>query len=286
MFFGERRGWVVLMSSFFDESEAGPYFTAGGYLFRKSKVRPFEKEWGLMLKKAEIPYFRMSACNAGEYPFKDMNWGERDTIAREAIRLICKYATYGHYVAVMPQEFAAVLGKESFVDNPYTLCQYICLMAMRDWSNRNDPNALIGYFFEAGSNHQGDAGRFVSAIGLTERGPDFRYAGHEFVLKERSMPTQAADMLAWHSSKNLNRFDAGLTHPRGDFRALLDGVETGYTYANESLLREFAYITHKHAGSDLHLAKAAFRDDMHSFKKDPEALMRLLERQGAITRNG
>jgi hypothetical protein len=274
------------MSAFFDESESGQYFTVGGYLFRKSKVRPFEREWGRMLKSAQIPYFRMSACNAGEYPFDKMDWEERDKVAREAIRIIIKFASAGYFVAVRPKEFDAILGKDSFVDNPYTLCLYLCLMGLQLWANEHDPTALFGYFFEAGCNHQGDAERFVKAIGLTERGPNFRYSGHSFVLKDRSMPTQAADVLAWHSSKNLNRYDQGikegkehLLRPRGDFRALLDGVLTGYVYAEVALLNEFLKVTQKYAGDDHHLAKAAFRDDMRAFMKDADAVQRLIERQ-------
>jgi hypothetical protein len=267
------------MSAFFDESEAGLYFTVACYLFRKSKVRPFEKEWGRMLKTANppLPYFRMSACNAGEYPFKEMDRDERDRVAREAIRIISKYAVYGHYVAVRPDQFYAILGKDSFVANPYTLGIYFCIMGIRNWADTHDKNALIGYFFESGCNHQGDAERFVSAIGLSDRAPGFRYASHAFVQKEHSMPTQAADTLAWHSSKNLNRYDAGHKFPRKDFAALLDGVETFYSNANDGILRNALKIVERHAGPGGGLlAKAAFRNDAKAFR---DAFLELLERE-------
>jgi hypothetical protein len=275
------------MRAFFDESESEGYFTVGMYLFRKSKVRPFEKEWARMLKTANppLPYFRMSACNAGKRPFDKMDRDERDRVAREAIRIVCKYAVYGHFVAVRPDRFYAILGKESFVDNPYTLCLYLCLMALRRWADANDPNALFAYFFEAGAEYQKDAEKFISAIGVRSEYPrafDWKYAGHSFVLKEHSMPTQAADMLAWHSSKNLSRYDRGHKEVRGDFGALLDNVEHRLNYANDDVLRGIAAIVGEHAGSDLHLARHAFRNDMKAFRKDPEAVLRLLARQGLL----
>ena len=121
---------MVLMSSFFDQSETGPYYTVGGYLFRKSKVRPFEREWGRMLKRFDIPFFRMSPCNAKKAPFDKLTDEECDQCAREAIRIVTKYAAYGYFVTVRPQEFEEIMGKDSFAANPYTLCSYLCVMAM------------------------------------------------------------------------------------------------------------------------------------------------------------
>jgi hypothetical protein len=279
-FFGGRRGFVVLMSSYFDESASGQYFAVGGYIFRKSKIRHFEREWALMLKSNDLPYFRMSACNARQYPFANMTDAECDCIAREAIRIVCKYAVYGHFVAVRPSEFEEILGKGSFADNPYTLCIWLCLMAMRRWSDNHDSKALIGYFFEAGCNYQNDAEKLVGALGLPDRDFDYRYAAHAFVQKDMSMPTQAADILVWQATKNLNRYDSGNKQPRGDFRALLDGVETGYNNVDVRMLKEFDRIVRKAAGPNgTELAKHALRNDMKNFMKDREAVLKLLEHQ-------
>jgi hypothetical protein len=268
------------MSSYFDESESGRYFAVGGYIFRKSKVRHFEKEWGRMLRSANLPYFRMSACNARRAPFATMDEAECDRVAREAIRIVCKYAVYGHYVAVRPDEFDQVLGKDSFADNPYTLCIWLGLMALRRWSDENDPNALIGYFFESGCGHQSDAAKLVGALGLPDHDFDYRYAAHAFVRKDMSMPTQAADILAWQATKNLNRYDNGLKEPRGDFRVLLEGVPTGFNNVGVPMLEELHKIVQRAEGpGGAGLAKHALRNDMKTFMKDRDAVFRLLAHQ-------
>lgn len=241
---------MVLMSSFFDESEAGSYLTVGGYLFRKSKVRPFETKWGRMLKRYDVPYFRMSAVNAARPPFDKLGADGCDQLAREAIALVVEFATYGYFVAIRPDEFYEVVTDKGFAYNPYTLCAHVCLMGMRYWSEINDPNALIAYFFEAGARHQGDAALVLNNLSKTpSRVIEFRYAGHGFLLKERSMPTQAADMLAWHSSKNIMRADAGLNFPRGDFKALLDGVQHGAWLGTKPNLLEIVRLLNASAGS-------------------------------------
>jgi hypothetical protein len=126
----------------------------------------------------------MSACNSGRAPFDKLDREERDQAAREAIRITTTYATYGYFAAVRRREFDAILGKDSFADNPYTLCAYLCFMGLRYWIDVNDDKALIGYFFEAGSNHQGDAERFITAIGSGPTSRGFRY--HYFRPRLRS----------------------------------------------------------------------------------------------------
>ena len=205
--------------------------------------------------------------------------------AREAIRLVKTYATYGYWATVRLDDFAEVMGKDSFAGTPFALCSYICLMGMRYWADVNDKNALIGYFFEAGTENEADAAQMIASIGLSStRGFSFKYAGHSFVLKERSMPTQAADILAWHSTKNYLRHDAGLMNPRGDFAALLDGVPTGHYPLHRDHLKTLVQIVNKATGGHPKaqiLAKYALRDDRR-FLNDPEAVLQLVAHQQAV----
>jgi hypothetical protein len=274
------------MSSFFDQSEAGPYYTVGGYLFRKSKVRPFEKEWGRMLKRFGLPYFRMSPCNAGKAPFDRLGDDGCDQCAREAIRIVKTYATYGYWATVRPADFDEIMGKDSFAGNAYALCSYLCLMGMRYWSDVNDKGALIGYFFESGTEHEADTSQLIGAIGLSStRGFNFRYAGHAFVQKERSMPTQAADILAWQVNKNYLRADSGLKKLRGDFEALLTGVPTGHYELAPKSLHTFMQIIDRSTGGHpkaQFLAKWALRNDGKKFLSDPEAVLQLIAHQEAV----
>lgn len=279
-FLGRGRGFAVLMASYFDQSESGGFYTVGGYIFRKSQVRPFEKRWSRMLKRFDLPYFRMSACNAHQPPFSHLSKVECDLVAREAIATVIEYASYGYFVTVRQEEYDEILGRESFAGSTYALCCYVCLMGMRRWSDLNDRNALIAYFFEAGTENEGDADQLIKAIGgrRDEVTFDYRYAAHGFVQKELSMPTQAADMLAWHANKNYLRSKAGKKEPRGDFAALLDGVVTGRNNLTLDHLRMLDGIINKHTGGHPKghdMVRWALRNDKR-FYDDPEAILHLL----------
>jgi hypothetical protein len=242
---------VALMSAFFDESESGEFLTLGGYLFRRSMVRPFESDWSRMLRRYDLPYFRMSACNVERPPFDKLSRDECDLVAREAIRLVIKYAKLGYFVAIKPTEFYEVVGERGFAYNPYTLCAHVCLLGMRYWADRNDPKARISYFFEAGAKHQRDAALvFDNLANDPSREWKEMYSGHTFVLKKKSMPTQAADMLARQASKQMKRAENGLQRPRGDFAALLDGVRHEWLEATKSRLQELVDNLNQAAGVD------------------------------------
>ena len=121
-----------------------------------------------------------------------------------------------------------------------------------------------------------------SAIGgRATTGFDYRYAGHGFLQKERSMPTQAADMLAWHANKNFIRHEAGKIEPRGDFKALLDGVVTGQYKLTPGNLQALNRIIEDRTGGHPKghmLTKYALRGDKRFFS-DPEAVFQLIASQ-------
>lgn len=213
---------VVVMVSYYDASEIGDHLAIGGLLFRKKNIKPFEKEWRAMLRKHGLTHFHMTDCNAGEGEYKTLERDERDASAREAIRLIIKYATKGVIFSVSKTDFAEIIGSNGFMPNPFTLGAWYSLFDTRYYADTNDTKARIAYVFESGDDHQSDAENLLTGISEEPtRAESFYYYGHAFLPKRTSLPTQAADILAWHGAKQADRVDRGHERLRGDFQEIV-----------------------------------------------------------------
>ena len=80
-----------------------------GYTFRSQNSRLLDKDWRKMLRRYQLPYFRMSACNAGQAPFDHLTGPQCIAVATEAIALINQYAAFGYAVTVEQEAFNKVV---------------------------------------------------------------------------------------------------------------------------------------------------------------------------------
>src|SRR5580658_6565521 len=93
---GEPSDVAVLIQSYFDESYDNRILCVSGYIFTGLRVRKLDQAWRRMLwQYKRLPYFRMSACNHGSYPFDRLTKSECIAVQTRAISLIGKYASYG-----------------------------------------------------------------------------------------------------------------------------------------------------------------------------------------------
>lgn len=246
----DRANVVVVMVAYFDASEAGGFLGVGGYLFRKKHVRPFEKQWRAMLRKHDLDHFHMTDCNASppQGPFAGMDKADCDDAARMAIDAIKGHATYGMSTAVKISDFYEIMGPKSLMTNPFSLCAFTVLTHCAQWANVYDPQARIAYVFEAGDEHQADANKIIQSIADTpERRAKYHYETHAFVPKRSSMPTQAADILAWHICKQWEREQRGIDRMRGDFLALTEAITTTKNMLSRDRLEALLEITRMNA---------------------------------------
>jgi hypothetical protein len=224
---GERGDGVALIQSYFDESFDDETLCVGGYVFKNTKAKLFNKEWRQMLACYRLPYFRMSACNAGTEPFHDLDRDQRVAVQTEAIALIGKYAAAGYAVTVDQGAFDAVVSTKGIVSSAYELCVWECLLGVNHWLKDSGITGSVAYFFEAGHVHQTKANRLMNQIFAEARLRKFyQYKAHAFVDKEASRPTQAADILVWQRFKQIRRLRNGHAMPRADCVALMNGTKT------------------------------------------------------------
>jgi hypothetical protein len=173
---------------------------------------------------------------------------QRIACEKEAIALIHKHALHGVAATVDPADLAKVkTGHPAgrFSATPYEFCVWHCVTMVAMWAREKRPGVThsISYIFESGDAHQSEANAMMN---FAARTPIFRefsmYGGHAFLPKEKTRPTQAADLLAWQWFTDSKKRAKPPYKPRRDLQALLDGgVHHSTVHADESYLSQMVY---------------------------------------------
>lgn len=220
---------MALLQAYFDESYGGggPMCVAG-YVFTKSNLNVFDRQWRRLLKRYGLPFFRMSVCAQGAKPFKKLSMEQRIAVETAAIGLIRKYAACGFAVTVDPQVFERVT-KTGMVArlaaNPYEFCVWLCVLMVRNWAEDHRGSSAISYVFETGHQHQSIANAMMNGI---FREPRLREVcmcrSHLFMEKVAACGCQGADLLAWQWFTDHKRRATGQRRgSRKDLLALIEG---------------------------------------------------------------
>lgn len=240
-------GYVLtLVEAYFDESGGSdansPIFCVAGYLYEKDACISIDKEWKKVLEDHHLNYFRMVECAHGNKEFDKRTKEERIEVQTKLINLIKKYALQGYSVS-FDLRFSHLVpsGKAHGIEiiSPYSLCCYWCLMAARNWADRNNYNGKIAYFFESGHANHAEANKIMNSIFDVPDLRDFyRYLSHSFADKKLVRPLQSADILAWQRRKNVKERMAGNNKTRADLLSLLES-EHFTTHFDEKTLLDF-----------------------------------------------
>lgn len=218
-------GWIVAfaevyMDESYDDSLSPPVLTVAGYLFRKQKAKEFTREWRAFLRLKRLPYFHANECAHGVGVFTGRT--DNAEIEKKLIELIKRYSAFGFGVNVPMEDYRKRLPTlDGMPSSPYGFALFAAMTQVRKWTERQNFNGQIAYFFESGY-RIGDANNFISWIFESERvRSNEKYRSHSFVPKE-TPALQSADLLAylWHvESKRKNR--PGRRPVRKDFLALI-----------------------------------------------------------------
>lgn len=275
---------MAVMEAYFDASESGGFLGIGGYLFRKKDISPFEKKWRAILRKHGLAYFHMTDCNATppQGPFSGKGKPDCDDAARMAIAAIKEFAVQGLSSAIRPNEFDQIIGRSGLMTNPFSTCVYAVIGQCTAWARDNDPSARIVYVFEAGDDHQADANKILQSIADNpDRRAFFNYENHAFVPKRSSLPTQAADILAWHVCKQWDRRERKIEKLRGDFTELVENIPTREDLWTAERVREMCEAVRQGAPSHFidpervaGLALRATHENVKSINREIAALIR------------
>jgi Protein of unknown function (DUF3800) len=199
-----RGGYVTVeVAAYFDESgshEGSPILCVAGYIIEKLRAVELTRQWNEVLRKYELPFFRMSDCAHGNGPFGGMTKQQRLQIEMLMVGIIKKWTVQGIAVTVNSDEFEKLMPKHPLIGSPYSFSAHTLLGGVYEWisQQRMSPIDKMAYFFEAGHQSQGEANAIMNKLFEIEKfRKDYRYAGHSFVPKDSTPAVQAADLLAW-----------------------------------------------------------------------------------------
>lgn len=243
---------MQMVETYFDESgshENSPVLCVAGYIIEKDACIILDDEWEKALTKFDLPFFRMSACANGTYPFKHLSMDDRIAVEKELIAIMKANVSYGIAVTVEPKMYDAIMPAApdlAIGDSAYTFCARTCLTAVKVWAREQKYQGDIAYFFESGHRSQSHANALMNEVfkepSLKE---EYRYVSHTFADKKKVRPLQAADLIAWQwHTDHKRRMRGKAVRPRLDCQELMldGGNESRYhtLHWEEHMLRDMA----------------------------------------------
>lgn len=145
---------------------------------------------------------------------------ERAEIVKKLIALIKKYALEG--ISMLAQKDSFDPPRKDAPD-PYSYCAASCAQALQMFLRMSRIDGSIAYFFEEGHKNKGNAFRHIAQT--VKRETD----SLTFASKEKVRLLQAADLLAWQSSKYAKDYFVPRQQgrppkraPRKDFQSLME----------------------------------------------------------------
>lgn len=218
---------MALVEGFFDESYGEPegrkILCLAGYLMTDRSARRLTREWSAVLREYGLPYFRMSACAHGNEPFDRLSKADRIAVETKMIGLIKRRTIKGMAVTIDIGEFERLMPRSpEVIGGAYTFLANVIIGGVVHWVRTTNYVGDMAYFFESGHASQGEAQRIMDRVFRDKPLKEAtRYSAHAFLDKEKSPPTQAADLLAWQWYTDIrHRIEHGKR--RKDCAALLE----------------------------------------------------------------
>jgi len=218
---------MFLIEGYFDESgsfdEPPGIFCVSGYFIGTEAAQQMDNDWGRVLQNYKLDFFHMVDCAHGTEGFEHLSKDERIAVATELIALIKKYTVEGFSI------FAKADAYEKADDSPdvYTECAMACVSALKYFLDHHRLSGDIAYFFENGHANKGHA--YTQIAKLIKRDRDSLV----FDAKQKIRLLQAADLLAWQSTKYAKDYfypkkEGGTPKrpPRRDFASLMQHRHT------------------------------------------------------------
>lgn len=174
-------------------------------------------KWKVMLRRYDLPYFHMVDCAHRSSPFDKLSRDQCAAVAKEAIDLIKQYVTQGYAFLLNPERFV----REGEIPDPYSFAVDCAAMRISaDLQTRMKGRVQI--FIEDGNVAQAHAAKNIDAsLARTDVGGGV-VSSVKFAPKADVPLLQAADLLAWHSTKYLKDKIFNNRPLRKDFASLME----------------------------------------------------------------
>lgn len=215
-------GWIMTLSAesfafgaYFDESErfteTDPLCVAG-FTFTDTAYKEFCKAWSEMLATAipgrPIPFMHLFSLMSHKKHFDGLDIPTRVKCLDRAVDIVCEHAYLATGAGFDQKEFEELAGPDwplRFGSSYAALCQRAA-QTTATWLQHKGHTEPILYTFEAGHEWEYQTDQMFKNIGRTPflRGI-YQYGQHVFEQKIRCYGAQASDMVAWTSSRLMDK---------------------------------------------------------------------------------
>lgn len=191
-----------MLTAYFDESErAKGHFAVAGFAYSRPDAKRCRNEWARLF--GQYGGCHMTDLASGQARFKGISRSEADRLAKEAVSIIKRRATYGVAVACHLDEIMPLLPKwlDGF-QGAYPVCCHFAMMTLGDLIRSTGPVQRVAYVFESGHKLQGVAERFMSrSVHVPSLVESYLHQSHAFLSKGEAPLLQTADVFAWEWAK-------------------------------------------------------------------------------------
>lgn len=210
---------------YFDESYTHPpepaVYTVAGYLSTDVQWGKFRKEWRRILEAEGLDHFHMVNFQACKPPFDSWSKDKRIEFISALHAVIHSWTLMSFATSADLQDFKTLTAEQqrAFI-SPHAFAAKNCMKAVGFWAAQNIINhPVIAYVFEEGQPHEKQLTRLVESL-MEEDRWFFRMASVSFGKKKLLNPLQAADVVAYESTKEIAR----KVNPLNERRARLSGI--------------------------------------------------------------
>jgi hypothetical protein len=187
---------------------SGKFFVVGGYISNVDNWKEFDREWGILLKEADVPYFRAAEFfpSAGYFKKWKHDQTAHDNFNNKLLSLQVRYVKSAFIVAIPLLVWQEVNQRFSLKESglfPYVRCGLGCVRRVREWCNEKSfPFSRTRTVFKEGTHDWGHLQKWI----------DEEFGFKPLPGKKLEIPgLQAADYVAWQIHtlcKRLSKIDS------------------------------------------------------------------------------
>src|SRR5258708_2752761 len=244
-----RNGLAAMLQAYFDASRRpSGAFCVAGYAFAKPQVKKFDKEWWSIFGAYGGCHMKELTQRRGR--FKTVNPSQAGELLKRGVQIIKRRISFGVTISCDVNEMNALLPTWiGGFQHAYPVCCHLAMHALGNLVRKSGHDDEIAYFFESGDEYSGVAHNFMArAIDTPELKESYRYGSHSFIGKDKALPLQAADVLAWEWAKYLDEtVTRNIRLMRKSLAALLsenteyDSKRYGVNHVTGDALKRFGY---------------------------------------------
>jgi hypothetical protein len=191
------------MQAYIDDSTEPPIFVLAGFVARAEEWAKLTIRWQSTLDQPpRLEYFKMKEGNALRGQFTGWTAQQRDKRVAEFVGIVKDHVLITIYSVVHQRVYRSVMRGElaKQLDNPYWLMYHSIMMTVGRWEKEVGIAEPVDFIFDE-QGRQSDQVESVYSILVQHAPPEIRALfGARPVHRDdkKTLPLQAADLLAWH----------------------------------------------------------------------------------------